>query len=201
MVVWVVGDATVNGSETGTSFRQALYFIEIGFNLHDTMIYEKDDYHIPTSNRYFQTFEFMFVFSKDAPSTFNPLVEKTKGYKPSRATTVRQPDGTKKGMKYEMGKEMRKKGNVWFYHVGYMKSTSDKMAYEHPAMFPEALARDHILSWSNPGDLVLDPLCGSGTVLKMAKESGRHWIGMDISERYCILARKRIAAARVPLFP
>ena len=77
VVVWVVGDATIKGSETGTSFKQALYFKEIGFKLHDTMIYQSDKPPL-THNRYEQKFEYMFVFSKGRPKTFNPIMEKCK---------------------------------------------------------------------------------------------------------------------------
>jgi DNA modification methylase len=200
VVVWVVGDATINGSETGTSFRQALYFMGCGFNLHDTMIYEKDTIPFPEVNRYEQSAQFMFIFTKNVPKTFNPIREKTRGYKPSASSTSRQPDGTTTKLKYAQGKDDRKRFNIWRYGTGYMKSTTDISAFIHPAIFPEALAHDHILSWSNPGDIVLDCFAGSGTTLKMAKELGRHWIGIEISQEYCDLCKKRVDAARVPLF-
>lgn len=200
VVVWVVGDATVNGSESGTSFRQALYFMGCGFNLHDTMIYEKDSLNMPQSNRYYQVAEYMFVLSKGSPKTANLLQEKTIHRGNNHSSTTRQVDGTLKNHKYETGKATRNKGNVWRFGSGYMKSTTDKQAFDHPAMFPEALAQDHILSWSSPGDLILDPFVGSGTTCKMAKENGRHWIGIDISEEYCKLAEKRVRGANVPLF-
>jgi site-specific DNA-methyltransferase (adenine-specific) len=200
VVVWVVGDSVVNGSETGVSFKQALYFMECGFNLHDTMIYEKDSLNMPMSNRYYQTFEFMFVLSKGNPKTVNLLQDKTKYVgKDHSTTTTRQKDGSLLKNKYKATKETRSKTNVWRYSVGYMKSTTDKKAFDHPAIFPEALARDHILSWSKPGDLVLDPFSGSGTTAKMAKENGRHWIGIDLSADYCKLSEKRIHGANIPL--
>ena len=199
VVVWVVGDATVDGSETGTSFRQALEFMELGFRLHDTMIYAKHSLPFPAHVRYNQIFEYMFVFSKGGPKTFNPLTEKTKGYRPSPSSTTREAGGKTTRMKYEQGKSTRKRFNIWHYGAGYLKSTLDKMAFNHPAIFPEALARDHILSWSNPGDLVFDPMCGSGTTPKMAAELGRHYLGFDISEKYVELARRRVRGARIPL--
>lgn len=191
VVVWVVGDATINGSETGTSFRQALYFKEIGFNLHDTMIYQKNSYPFPPSNRYFSVFEYMFVLSKGSPKTANLKRVKTIGKKHT-SSTARQPNGSMEAMKYEFGKDNRIADNVWKYDVGYGKSSNDKRQFEHPATFPEQLARDHIYSWSNKGDIVLDCFAGSGTTPTMAIRDGRKYIAIEISPEYCEIAAKRI---------
>jgi len=192
VVVWVVGDATIKGSETGTSFKQALHFKDIGFNLHDTMIYKRRS--IPLNhNRYEQHFEYMFILSKGKPKTFNPLMQKNKKRRTSPNEGYHnQPDGGKKKMS-AMRKQNSIIGNVFEYNVGYMNTTKDKNAYRHPAMFPEKLANDHIVSWSNEGDIVLDPMCGSGTTCKMAMINNRKYIGIDISGEYCEMARKRIA--------
>lgn len=192
VVVWVVGDATIKGSETGTSFRQALYFKEIGFNIHDTMIYQKDACPFPETNRYYPMFEYMFVFSKGKPKTVNLIADKpNKRYGEKVASsTQRQPDGKTvkvSANKTDPTRTVKKygvRGNVWQYSPGYNKSTKDKYAYKHPAIFPEQLAQDHILSWSNEGDIVLDPMCGSGTTCKMAWLNKRNFIGIDISEEY-----------------
>lgn len=200
VVVWVVGDATVNGSETGTSFKQALFFKECGFNLHDTMIYQKDSYNAIPSNRYFQVFEYMFVMSKGSPKTFNGLRQKTKWQAKGQTATQREKDGTTSQFKYERGKDTRLFDNVWRVSAGFMRSTTDEKAYDHPAIFPEALARDHILSWSNENDIVLDCFAGSGTTLKMAKMLSRQYIGIEISPEYVTLAEKRLLATNVPLF-
>jgi site-specific DNA-methyltransferase (adenine-specific) len=192
VVVWVVGDAVIDGSESGTSFRQALFFKEVGFNLHDTMIYQKNSYPFPPSNRYFGVFEYMFILSKGTPKSTNLLRVKTVGHK-HKSSTSRQQDGSIEPMKYEMGKDDRVKENVWIYDVGYGKSTNEKFVYEHPAIFPEKLARDHILSWSNEKDIVLDPMNGSGTTTKMAKKLGRNYIGIEISPEYCKIANQRLA--------
>lgn len=200
VVVWVVGDETINGSETGTSFRHALYFKEIGFNLHDTMIYQTDK---PPMNdrRYQASFEYMFIFSKGAPACFNPIVEKSVKYGSKTTNYKGHRDASGSFQDRSGGKFIQNptkiKGNVWWFYVG--QGRDDEIAYQHPARFPEALARDHILSWSNPGDIVLDPFVGSGTTCKMAKETGRHWIGIDISAEYCKLAERRVAGANVPL--
>jgi len=205
VVVWVVGDATVKGSETGTSFRQALYFMDCGFNLHDTMIYERSA-SSPANVRYEQDFEYMFILSKCPPKTFNPIkVKKSinslgKSYKTSQSKTTRQKDGTTKGADENSLERLRKSSkievcnakNIWRYDSGYMLSTTDVSAFEHPAIYPEQLAKDHIYSWSNEGDLVYDPFMGSGTTAKMAHLLKRNWIGSEISQEYVDLANKRL---------
>jgi site-specific DNA-methyltransferase (adenine-specific) len=199
VVVWVVGDATINGSETGTSFKQALYFKEVGFNLHDTMIYKKET-HIPQNhNRYEQCFEYMFILSKGSPETFNPLVTITKqrtSHPPSKTKSESQVQGgaasgsrTTKTVPFKYTKI---RDNIFGYNLGLNMSQSDAIAFLHPATFPEKLASDHILSWSNEGDLVLDPFNGSGTTSKMAKINQRNFIGIDISSEYCEIALKRL---------
>lgn len=198
VIVWVVNDATVNGSETGTSFRQALYFMECGVRLHDTMIY-KDCGLTMNHNRYEQEFEYMFVFSKGKPKTFNPFKVPCKYYgKDSDRTGQFTQAHDEKGKKLRSNKERTNilptkiKGNVWEYANGFGKSTKDEIAFKHPAVFPEQLAADHIYSWSNEGDLVYDCFMGSGTVAKMAHLQNRKWIGSEISKEYCDIAERRL---------
>ena len=189
VVVWVVGDATVNGSETGTSFKQALYFKECGFNLHDTMIYEKDGISFPDANRYQQSFEYMFVFSKGKP-LFNPIADhKNVSFGRKVTGTDRDADGTtrKAACFGQLIKEFGVRWNVWRF-----KSVKGNGERKHPAAFPEDLPRDHILSWSNPGDTVLDPFVGSGTTGKMSVINGRDFIGIDISPEYIEITNKQI---------
>jgi len=196
VVVWVVGDATVKGSETGTSFKQALYAMECGFRLHDTMIYQKNSYPFPPSNRYYQQFEYMFIFSKGNPSTFNGIRQDTKWKKKtSQVSTTRHSDGSTKAMKYEKGKETRLMDNVWPIDTGYMRSTKCKEAYKHSAIFPEELAFNHIKSWSNEGDTVLDCFMGSGTTGVAAKSLNRDFIGIELDEEYFKIAEERITNA------
>lgn len=183
VVVWIVGDSVdKKGSETLTSFKQALHFKHIGFNIHDTMIYQKNSYPFPMSNRYYQQFEYMFVLSKGRPKTANLLRCEAQGRK--RKSTYRQADGTTTESKYKTGHKTRVRDNVWLFNTGYMRSTKDKIAYQHPAQFPEQLAEDHILSWSKEGDIVFDPMCGSGTTCKMAYLNNRKFIGVDVSKEY-----------------
>jgi site-specific DNA-methyltransferase (adenine-specific) len=192
VVVWVVCDATSKGSESGTSFKQTLYFKEIGFNLHDTMIYKKLNPIPLTHNRYEQYFEYMFVFSKNKPKTFNPLLEncKTEGSYTHRRNTGRVKEAaTRNRDEITITKKTKYKSNIWEYVVGSKKGETGK----HPAPFPEQLAQDHILSWSNEEDIVLDPMCGSGTTCKMSLINNRKYIGIDISKEYCNLAEKRLA--------
>ena len=194
VVVWVVGDATINGSETGTSFRQALYFKEIGFNLHDTMIYEKAGGGACGTNKaYWQGFEYMFVFAKDTPEVVSRIADRVNvkagsstyktigGRSPKYAQTVNTD-------KYTIGLT-GVRTNVWKYHAG---NNGDDITGSHTAPFPEALARDHILSWSNESDLIYDPFMGSGTTAKAAHQLKRRWIGSEISAEYVELANKRL---------
>lgn len=193
VVVWVEGDATIKGSETGTSFKQALWAMDCGFNLHDTMIYQKNSYPFPPTNRYYQVFEYMFVFSKGKPKTYNIQRQETKWkQKNKHSSTQRNKDGTTSNLKYETGLDTRKMDNVWLLDTGYMRGTTDKIAFKHPATFPDKLAERHILSWSNEGDTVLDPFMGSGTTGKMAKQLGRNFIGIEIDEIYYKIAKQRI---------
>jgi site-specific DNA-methyltransferase (adenine-specific) len=192
VVVWIVGDATINGSETGTSFKQALYFKEIGFNLHDTMIYLKDGFAFPEATRYQPIFEYMFVFSKDKPKTFNPIKRKNVYGAITKLERERQKDGTISATKMRYQLEDGNLGNVWLYGTGYMKTGKDKIAYKHPAQFPEQMALDHIYSWSKEGDLIYDCFGGSGTTAKMAHKYKRNWILSEISKEYCQIAEKRL---------
>lgn len=153
VVVWVVGDATINGSETGTSFKQALYFKEIGFNLHDTMIYVKD-VRYPRNNAYGNAFEYMFILSKGTPKCFNAIQRETLNKAKNKLVTERKKDGTLIAKRYEKSSETSAMYNVWYYSNGFMKTTKEKYAYEHPAMFPEQLVADHINSWSNENETV-----------------------------------------------
>lgn len=192
--VWVVNDSVINGSETLTSFRQALYFKDVvGFRLHDTMIWHKDGAPFPESNRYLQTFEYMFVLSKGSPVTHNISTERTK-YGASRTCSGRNTDGSIDKFKYEIGKEFRRMDNLWYVPSGYNKTTKDPEAFKHPAMFPEELARRHITTWSNPGDIVCDIFMGSGTTAKIARANDRRWVGCDISQEYVNLAKDRLAS-------
>jgi len=201
-VVWVVGDATINGSETGTSFKQALFFKDIGFRLHDTMIFDKDSFQKPNHNRYWSCFEYMFIFCKGKLKTSNMIKDRLNSQrgKTVSAKTVRNVDGTTSKRKPVVISDYGKRKNIWSYSTGYGKGTTDKSAYKHPAMFPEKLANDHIISWSNENDIVYDPFMGSGTTAKMAKVNNRNYIGSEISEEYCKIIKTRIKNAEPELF-
>lgn len=193
VVVWIVGDKTDKGSETLTSFKQAIYAKEIGFNVHDTMIYAKNNPVPLTHNRYEQQFEYMFIFSKGKPKTFNPKTRETKhGGMKKTGTHRKNTDELEQMNKLETVKDKAIEYNIWFYSVNKGATTIDKIAHKHPAIFPEQLANDHILSWSNKGDIVLDPMCGSGTTCKMAKLNNRNFIGIDISEEYVDISKERL---------
>jgi site-specific DNA-methyltransferase (adenine-specific) len=194
VVVWVVGDATIGGSETGTGFKQALYFKEIGFNLHDTMIFRKRN-PIPQiyRKRYNNEFEFMFVFSKGVVRTHNPImVDCLHAGLELNGTTYKNYSKNEQSRE-KLAKPVKDKkiaGNIWEYVVG--KKQEDQEAKGHPAPFPCELVRDHIKSWTNQNDIVFDPMSGSGTTARVAFEMGRQYIGIDISHEYCEIARQRI---------
>lgn len=194
VVVWVVADATINATETGTSFKQALYFKEIGFNLHDTMIFRKKN-PIPQiyRKRYNNEFEYMFVFSKGVVNTHNPImVDCMHAGLELNGTTYKnysKNEQTREKLAKPV-KDKKIKGNIWEYVVG--KRQEDQEAKGHPAPFPCELVRDHIKSWTNQGDVVFDPMSGSGTTARVAVEMGRNYIGIDISPEYCEIARERI---------
>ena len=194
VVVWVVGDKIKKGNKTLTSFKQSLFFQQIGFNVHDVMIYRKKNTPFMRSNAYTNCFEFMFVFSKDSPKTFIPLKVKTVRQGKEMLPFNKGADGVNKKILGELKPE-KTMTNIWEYAVGYGGSTSDRLAFEHPAIFPERLAEDHILSWTKVGDVVFDPMCGSGTTCKMAAFNKRHYLGCDISQEYVELAKKRLKNA------
>jgi site-specific DNA-methyltransferase (adenine-specific) len=202
VVVWIVSDATQKGSETGTSFKQALYFKWLGYNIHDTMIWNKPT--MPLShNRYEQAFEYMFVFSKGKPKTFNGIREPY-----ADSTVARIDSGDAYSYKHRKGQEnetivkskkrvLNPNGslekNVWKISPDNKLTNKQKYLLKHPARFPEEIAQKHILSWSNAGDLVLDPFCGSGTTCKVSRDLGREYIGIDISQEYISLSKRRLS--------
>lgn len=201
--VWVVGDETVNFCETLSSFKQAIYFVEeCNFKLLDTMIYGKTSGppQYPNMRRYPQRFEYMFVFVKGKkPLIYNPIKDVKNKYAGSmnKGSTQRKKDGsTKFSGDYEVPKYSIR-GNIWFYNTGYNVDTPDKIAMAHPARFPEALAKDHIISWTNEGDLIYDPFMGSGTTAKVAIVNNRKFIGSEMSAEYCQIANVRIAKAMI----
>ena len=194
VVVWIVGDATINGSETGTSFRQALWAMDCGFKLFDTMIYAKPPRGAVGNNKtYWQTFEYMFILSKGNPKTINLINDrKNKESREGDNGTKRLKNGDLIKIKRGGYSEYGRRTNIWEYGIGKGQSTKDNIAFDHPAIFPEQLANDHILSWSNEGDLVYDPFMGSGTTAKIALLKNRKWIGSEISSEYVKLANNRI---------
>lgn len=196
-VVWVVGDATIKGSETGTSFEQALYFKSLGFNLHDTMIYAKNNPIPQNHNRYEQCFEYMFVFSKGKPKTFNGIRVETKNADKTfswggRKTIMDENQCRRHREEKDMIKVKPDKlhNNIFYYSIGGGNTG-------HPAVFPEKLAEDHIISWSNEGDTILDPLMGSGTTGKMAVLNNRNFIGVELDSQYFQIAVERIPKATI----
>lgn len=188
VVVWVVSDATINGSETGTSFKQALFFKDVGFRLHDTMIWIKDGGGAVGSNLcYTQNFEYMFVFSKGRPKSINIIRDKPNNSFGVNKSGVgrRLVNGEHRVENRVASAEFSRRNNYWY--------VPPQKGGDHPAVFPEQLANDHIISWSNLGDIVLDPFMGSGTTAKMALLNGRSYIGFELSLDYCKIADRRVS--------
>jgi site-specific DNA-methyltransferase (adenine-specific) len=204
VVVWVVNDATINGSETGTSFKQALYFKEVGFNLHDTMIYTKTGIPYPDTTRYYNCFEYMFILSIGRPKTINLIKDRANKWPNIKSSrTSRKRDGSitesfsKRNNRYS--KEIGVRFNVWEYKTGYNHSYKEDYLKSHPAIFPEKLAADHIKSWSNEGDTILDPFAGSGTTGKIANQLKRNCILIEKHDQYVQLIQRRINEATNPV--
>lgn len=201
VIVWVIGDQTKKGDESGTSFRHALYFKKIGFNLFDTMIYLKPPRGAVGNNKtYWQTFEFMFILSKGKPKTINLLLDReNKDARDGDNGTKRLYDGNLKKLKRGGYAKTGRRTNVWQYNIGNGHSATDSIAHEHPAIFPEKLAEDHILSWSNEGDIVYDPFMGSGTTAKMAYLNNRNYLGSEISKDYYRISQKRMKVCQTQM--
>jgi site-specific DNA-methyltransferase (adenine-specific) len=194
VMVWIVGDATINGSETLTSFKQAIKFKELGFNIHDTMIYQKNNFSNPSKNRYHQVFEYMFVISKGKPKTFNPLIDRKNiyaGYSSFGENTTRKKNGSFTKQIKRVINEYGMRYNIWKGNTSGQENMCKHI--EHPATFPLWLAYDNIKSWTNENDVVLDPFLGSGTTGVACKELNRKFIGCEIEPKYVIIARERIA--------
>jgi site-specific DNA-methyltransferase (adenine-specific) len=199
IIVWVVGDSTIQNSESGTSFKQALYFKEdCKLNIHDTMIYEKNSFSFPAKGKYNQIFEYMFIFSKGKPKTFNPIKDRANKW----FNTPKWGKATKRGKEDKLVDNnidniitktpYGTRNNIWKYSTGGNASSKDKIAFQHPAIFPERLAIEHILSWSNENDIILDPFSGSGTTLKCAKILNRNYIGFELNSEYFNIINERI---------
>ena len=204
VLVWIVADAIRDGGETGTSFRHALGFLDRGLKLHQSLIYQK---HCPlhlSTNRCLKNKENMFVFSNGKPKTANILKDRVNltvgmGKEKSRGMARGKPndpdaikDVEEKGYKVH---QFSKRHCIWKYRVGYRLSCSNeesKFVFNHPAIFPLKLAEDHIKTWTNEGDLVLDPMAGSGTTLRAAISLNRKAVGIEIHKPYCKLIEKRM---------
>ncbi len=190
VVVWVVGDR-INGGRSLTSFNHAFAFRDAGFMVYDAMIFKKRNTPFMRKRAYTNCYEFMFVFTKGTPATFNPLRSPSVRSGPAQVPYLKGADGVNRKTERSLS-EHKVRTNIWSYAVGKNGTTKDMYAFKHPAMFPENLARDHILSWSSRGDLVFDPLCGAGTTCKMAKATGRRWLGVDVSKEYTAIAKRRV---------
>jgi site-specific DNA-methyltransferase (adenine-specific) len=198
-VVWIVQDQVVNGGETGTSFEQVLYFKSIGFRLHSTMLMVINCGKLPHRTRYVPLHHYAFVLSKERPRYVNLIRDRHNLTKAKRREWYARRENGEVVSGRQSPRDtppVSEGGNVWHYNVGYNQTTKDKDAFTHPALMPEEMAEDHIVSWSRPGDLVFDPFCGAGTTCKMALLNNRRYLGMEIHKPYQELAIRRVDDAR-----
>ncbi len=196
VLVWVVGDQIVDGSETGTSFRQALFFKEVGFRLHHTMAFASSGTYLVTRTRYGSALQYMFVFSKGRPRTIRLIRDKPNKYAGQQQNVPHgRDDRNRNRYRSQPVKKFGLRPAFWVIATGKSVTTKDDYAYEHDAVMPESIARDHILTWSKPGELVLDVFVGSGTTAKMAALHGRKYLGFDIEKKWCDLAERRVREA------
>ena len=189
VIVWNIADQTQNGSESGTSFEQALGFKRFGLWLYDTMIWDKTNITTPTEGRYYDVWEYMFVLSKGKPSRLNLLTDRKNiaaGGTYRSISKIGAEARSNKTLRVNTIPETSRRHNIW-------RIPTEMGVDGHPAPFPERLAKDHIASWSNPGDVVLDPFSGSGTTCKAAKELNRQWCGIEINPEYCAIAEARLS--------
>lgn len=194
IVVWIVNDKTYKYSECGNSFRQALYFKDVGFKLYDTMIFAKNNPQPKNHRRYEQCYEYMFILSKGIPNTFNGIQTLCKNNGKKRYGTYRHNKKAELNKLNTTGNVSKEKllTNIWYYNVDNNSISKDKEAHSHPAIFPEELVKDHLKTWSNEDDIILDIFMGSGTVAKMSYLNKRNFIGFEISKEYCNIAEHRL---------
>ncbi|MBY0522788.1 MAG: site-specific DNA-methyltransferase [Gemmataceae bacterium] len=198
VIVWVVQDQIVDGFESGTSARQRLFFETVGMNVHGTVIMAMKGCRYPRKQRYGQQFHYAFVLSKGKPRVVKVLQDKPNsavGAVVANSRRFRNGDLTTTMKPKRIG-PYGLRGNVWLIDAGNGRTTKDRFAYEHPALMPEGMAEDHILSWSQPGDLVFDPMCGAATTCKMALLNHRKYLGMEVHQPYWELACKRMELAK-----
>ena len=209
VLVWVVGDQIVDGGESGTSFRQALGFMMLGLKLHNSMVFQHWSLAAMRANAYYRDFDYMFVFSNGAPRVVNLLVDRVnngRGQVSWRSKNTGRNGDVRVGYAGQPNPipEFGRRASVWRYQTSNTEKLLDsdirrKELVQYPARFPYALARDHILSWTDPGDLVIDPMAGSGTTLRAAADLGRRAIGIEVNPEYCELIRRRLAQSVLPM--
>ncbi len=200
VVVWVVQEQIIDGSESGETSRQRLAFANIGFRLHHTMVMGKLGGIQFSSNRYGRPLEYAFILSKGPPRYFNPLRDRpNKEAGRVKVFLNRNRDGSFAPVKRTQVHPYGLRGSIWFYPTGKNNSAKEDYAFEHPALMPEQMAEDDILSWTKVGDLVFNPFAGAGTALKMALLNHRSYLGFEINPKYVEIARRRLREAEAKL--
>ena len=192
VIMWNVQDQTIKGSRTGNSMRQALFFMEeCGLFLHDHLIWYKTGTPFPSIYRYRNVWENMFILTKGKPNTFNPILKKNKTGGASRNRRRERNHNGELVMKERVvtTKEYGIDDNVW-YITNHFNVTDEMKKYGHPAVMADEVAKRHIQSWTNEGDVVYDPFLGAATTTRLAKQMNRNWIGSEIHKPYFDISKK-----------
>jgi DNA modification methylase len=195
VAVVVIGDGTKNFAKSLTSFRLAVNWVDdIGWKLFESVIYKRDGNPGAWWNQRFRVdHEYILMFFKgNRPKTFHKehLMIPSKHAGKIYSGTDRLTNGGFKKIEPKAVNPMKCRGTVWEYSTS--NTEGNRLKLQHPATFPDKLASDLILCFSEPHDVVLDPMCGSGTTCVQAKLNNRQFIGIEISEEYCDIARKRL---------
>ena len=196
VVCWVVREEVVDGSESGEASEQRLFFRDLGFRLHQTIVMERYGSRARSPGRYGESLEYAFILAKGKPATVRLLRDRRNKTAGKLVTaTHRYPDGSYRVQRYEVDEWGYRKA-VWYFAQG-MHVATDPVARLHQAPMPEAMAEDLILSYSREGDLIFDPFAGVATTAKMALLNHRNYFGYEINAIYHARGEERLRAARM----
>lgn len=200
--VMVIADGTKNQRKSMTTFRTAVAWEDAGWSLFESVIYSRDGR--PGAwwaTRFRVDHEHILMFYKGKrprPVTHHDGLRVPSKHAGKKWTgTQRLTDGTLVKTSATVAAD-KCRGTIWHYATS--NSEGNRTKAKHPATFPDALARDVILALSAPGDVVYDPMMGSGTSVVIAAQEGRRWLGNDFFAEYVEIAQQRLAVeAHTPL--
>lgn len=193
----VIQDATKNGAKSLTSFRTACLFADLGWRLFECCIYSRAG--VPGAwwtKRFRVDHEYIFIFTRGdgLPRRFDKtsLMVESKYAGITAGGTKRTTKGDFVAIKKTVISPLKCRGTIWHYAAS--NTERNKTKSEHPATYPDSLARDIISCFSKEGDLVLDPMMGSGTTGIASVNMGRRFLGIEISVQYMEIAKRRFRA-------